>query len=113
MGTYIKACDIWAWGMTTLEVCIFAYFLSVSRANLTSHMQLVTGKQPFSQIKMPSTVLLRISQGVLPDAKDYADTPVLHGELWSLLQMCWQKEPEKRPDIAVVVTKMEAIVLKY
>lgn len=93
VGTYTKECDIWAWGMTTLE--------------------LVTGKQPFSQIKMPGTVLLKVSEGVRPDAEDYADTPVLRGELWSLLQMCWQQEPKKRPDIAVVVEKMEAIVLKY
>jgi len=88
-GTYTKACDIWAWGMTTLE--------------------LVTGKQPFNSIKMPGTVLLRVAQGERPDAKEY-DSPVLQGDLWWLLHSCWHQDPEKRPSINWVVRIMEAIL---
>ncbi|KDQ12083.1 hypothetical protein BOTBODRAFT_176617 [Botryobasidium botryosum FD-172 SS1] len=88
-GKYTKGCDIWAWGMTTLE--------------------LVSGKQPFASIKMPGTVLLKVAQGERPDQKEY-DSTVLKGNLWSLLQSCWHKDPEKRPSIDVVVKKMEAIL---
>ncbi|KDQ08508.1 hypothetical protein BOTBODRAFT_567145 [Botryobasidium botryosum FD-172 SS1] len=88
-GKYTKGCDVWAWGMTTLE--------------------LVSGMQPFASIKMPGAVLLKVAQGERPDAKEYKST-VLKGDLWSLLQSCWDKDPEKRPSIDVVVKKMEAIL---
>ncbi|KDQ11303.1 hypothetical protein BOTBODRAFT_114594, partial [Botryobasidium botryosum FD-172 SS1] len=72
-------------------------------------LELVSGMQPFTSIKMPGTVLLKIAQGERPNAKEYNST-VLKGDLWSLLELCWDKDPEKRPSIDVVVKKMEAIL---
>jgi len=91
-GNLTKACDVWSWGMTTLE--------------------LITGKPPFNSIRMPGTVLIKVAQGERPDPKEF-DIPILQGELWSLLVVCWHKDPEKRPSIKEVVTKMEGIVKSY
>ncbi|KDQ09935.1 hypothetical protein BOTBODRAFT_507200 [Botryobasidium botryosum FD-172 SS1] len=91
-STNTKSTDIWSWGMTTVE--------------------LVSGKQPFPSFRMPGTILLKIAQGERPNPKEH-DPAVLRGELWSLLQSCWHKDPEERPNIDVVVKKMEAIVDAY
>ncbi|KDQ06496.1 hypothetical protein BOTBODRAFT_60565 [Botryobasidium botryosum FD-172 SS1] len=93
--TNTKSTDIWSWGMTTVE--------------------LVSGKQPmqpFPSHKMPGTVMFKIAQGERPSPKEH-DSAVLRGELWSLLQSCWYKDPEERPNVDVVAKKMEAIVEAY
>lgn len=91
-GELMTASDIWSWGMTTLE--------------------LVTGKVPYSSVRLPGRVLLKVIRGERPNPKDY-DTPALNGELWSLLEECWNMKPEKRPDINAVVKKMETILAAY
>jgi len=87
-GELTKECDVWAWGMTMLE--------------------LLTGKVPFYTMRMPGSVLMKIVSGVLPERKDYV-SPDLDNNVWSLLQACWHMEPSKRPTIQEVVKQVEAI----
>jgi len=87
-GELTKECDVWAWGMTALE--------------------LLSGKQPFYTTPWPVFVLMNIMSGVLPERKDYMSSD-LGDEVWSLLQACWQMEPAKRPTIREVVARVETI----
>ena len=73
-------------------------------------VQLVTGKPPFSQMDATAAMPRQISGGLLPVAKNH-DTSALPKKLWPLLQICWRNNPKERPDIAVVMTEMETLIL--
>ncbi|KDQ18548.1 hypothetical protein BOTBODRAFT_171371 [Botryobasidium botryosum FD-172 SS1] len=86
-GQLSKACDIWAWAMTSLE--------------------LLSGKQPFYKTRMPAAVYNQISKGKRPEQSEY-DAPDMSESMWSLLTSCWT-EAAQRPTIDEVVSQMEAI----
>ena len=71
-------------------------------------VQLVTGKPPFSQMDATAAMPRQISGGLLPAAKIMSALPE---ELWPLIQMCWRENPKERPDIAVVMARMETLIL--
>ncbi|KAF9442882.1 kinase-like protein [Macrolepiota fuliginosa MF-IS2] len=75
--SFTRASDIWALGMTVLQVS--------------------TGKVPFEHIKKHTTVIIHVAQGHLPPRPDEIDDP-----LWALLQRCWASDPDKRPSISTI-----------
>ncbi|TDL23372.1 kinase-like protein [Rickenella mellea] len=66
--------DIWAFGMTILEV--------------------YTGEVPFSDTRHDAAVIRKIIQDVRPP-RPSAD--LMGNEMWNICETCWNKTPEARP----------------
>ena len=77
-----KAADVFAFAMFAVEV--------------------FTGKVPFEEQKNEA-VVLRISRGGRPELPANAQAVGLTGEIWKLLESCWQQNPKKRPTMEEVV----------
>ncbi|KAF9646894.1 kinase-like protein [Thelephora ganbajun] len=84
-----KAADVFAFGMFAVEV--------------------FTGKIPFEEQKNEA-VVLRISQGGRPEMPPNARAVGLTGEMWKLLESCWQQTPKKRPTMEEVVRRWQKFV---
>ena len=84
-----KAADVFAFGMFAVEV--------------------FTGKIPFEEQKNEA-VVLRISRGGRPEMPENAGAVGLTGEMWNLLENCWQQNPKKRPTMEMVVKRWEGFV---
>lgn len=96
--------DTYAWGMTALE--------------------LMSGKVPYSRIKMPGSVVMEVSRGRVPErprrgssmgsvgggvegqAGSGAEIP---DRLWALLVRCWARDGANRPTIHEVIEELENI----
>jgi len=84
-----KAADVFAFGMLAVEV--------------------FTGKVPFEEQKNEA-VVLRISRGGRPEMPGNAQAVGLTGEMWKLLESCWQQNPKKRPTMKEVVRRWQGFV---
>jgi len=84
-----KTADMFAFGMFAVEV--------------------FTGKIPFEEQKKEAAVV-RISRGGRPDMPGNAQTVGLTGEIWKLLESCWQQNPKKRPTMDDIVRRWENFV---
>ena len=84
-----KAADVFAFAMFAVEV--------------------FTGKIPFEEQKNEA-VVLRISRGGRPELSASAQAVGLTGEIWKLLESCWQQNPKKRPTMEEVVKKWQKFV---
>jgi len=84
-----KTADVFAFGMFAVEV--------------------FTGKIPFGEQKNEA-VVLRISQGGRPEMPENAQAVGLTGDIWTLLESCWQHDPKKRPTMGEIVMRWEKFV---
>ncbi|KDQ14165.1 hypothetical protein BOTBODRAFT_174965 [Botryobasidium botryosum FD-172 SS1] len=64
--------------------------------------------QSFYANQSPMTVLMKTMKGERPQKADYPN-PILDGEMWSLLESCWELDPAGRPNIDEVVQTVKAI----
>ncbi|EUC57267.1 Serine/Threonine-kinase TNNI3K [Rhizoctonia solani AG-3 Rhs1AP] len=84
-------CDVWGWAMAALEI--------------------VSGSIPYHKHKQAMTVMLKISKGPPkredhPEFDIYAHRP---DEMWELLVDCWKADPEERPTMDDVVSRLKKI----
>lgn len=70
------ASDIWAFGMTVLEI--------------------LTGQLPFWRLRGDSAIIMAIVRGHQPLKADYPDVGSC---TWSKLEQCWDKDPDRRPSM--------------
>ncbi|KAF8508835.1 kinase-like domain-containing protein, partial [Gautieria morchelliformis] len=68
--------DVWAYGMTVLEI--------------------VSGHVPYNEVTNEAAVIYRITQGDIPlRPRD----PGISDDAWGICQKCWHNEPELRPSM--------------
>ncbi|TDL21795.1 kinase-like protein [Rickenella mellea] len=78
-----EQCDIYSFGCVCLE--------------------LMTGKPPFSEIRIDGAVMMAIAKGQIPQRPlENAIERGLDDTLWDLMQQCWNFDPALRPRIAQV-----------
>ncbi|TDL21780.1 kinase-like protein [Rickenella mellea] len=75
-----ERCDIYSFGCVCLE--------------------LMTGKPPFSDIRMDGAVMMAIAKGQIPQRPiENVSERGLDDTLWALMQECWKFDPALRPNI--------------
>ena len=67
-------------------------------------VEVFTGKVPFPELKNEA-VVLRILRGGRPEMPGDAEAIGLTGDMWKLLESCWQQNPKKRPTMQEVVRR--------
>ncbi|KAF8526889.1 kinase-like domain-containing protein [Hysterangium stoloniferum] len=88
-----KKSDVWAFGMTVLEI--------------------LTGEQPYAEIKLDPAVLMLIIKGIFPSRPKASFAPALTDEMWKICCLCWRLDPKKRPHIHEIHKKSKHIFEKY
>ncbi|CAE6410691.1 unnamed protein product [Rhizoctonia solani] len=84
--------DIWSWAMTAL--------------------QLYSGLEPYHQYVKDHRICAEIMAGRTPKREDHPEFDKyapLPDKTWTLLEKCWNMEPEERPTIQDVVDELEMI----
>ena len=84
-----KAADVFAFAMLAVEV--------------------FTGKIPFGEQKNEA-VVVRISQGGRPEMPGNAQEVGLTSDMWTLLENCWDQNPNRRPSMGEVVRRWREFV---
>ncbi|KIJ39503.1 hypothetical protein M422DRAFT_781075 [Sphaerobolus stellatus SS14] len=84
-----KASDVWAYGMTILEV--------------------LTGKEPYDSIATPAILTSLIILRKRPERPDLASVPELTDDVWSICLKCWAHMPPSRPSIPQVTRILNTV----
>jgi len=92
--------DIYSFGCVALQGCSFMD--SNVRLLLTS-LQVLSGKQPWSEVQRDSIVVLRLAQGHRPGRPE---SRTLNDSHWNFIQDCWS-EIEERPTAQVIISTIE------
>lgn len=102
------ASDLYAFGGLTLFVSR-SYLIPSARGPDPQNycaLQIMTGKAPFYNISGGAgPIILAITRGKTPIPSDY---PMLAQDdpLWSLMQKCWDSEPDRRPPMSQIIYKV-------
>jgi len=82
---FSKASDIWAFGMTALEI--------------------ISGSIPFYHIRSDLLVPAAVLRGVRPLRVQYTLVP---DSVWRVLEKCWATDPTQRPEMVEVLPALQA-----
>ena len=92
----VETTDVWAFGMTVVEVRV-----SISHAALgklmEKRLQILTGTIPFSHIKRDDSVIHFVMSGGRPKRERCHQ---INNEIWKVLEMCWAPDLRQRPSMA-------------
>ncbi|KAG9120795.1 hypothetical protein FRC07_003568 [Ceratobasidium sp. 392] len=86
------SCDVWSWAMTALE--------------------LISGKEPYYNVKPEWDIPVMIKAGTAPDESDYPAFRQYSPQpdmMWALLQRCWNVKEDDRPTISQVINELDLI----
>ena len=98
------ACDIYAFACVCYEVS--CRYLKDHIAEGTDHrpMKVYTGHVPFHKIFRDGTVIKKVLEGSRPPRP--ADASLLSDEIWKVIEMCWNQEPQDRPSAESVIGQL-------
>ena len=106
------ATDIWAFGMTALEVrfssaqtTTFAVHSLTHKFDCISDIQVFSGCLPFHQVKHDAAVVLSVMTGSRPKHEMY---PTISHQMWFLLELCWRADPTQRPSMQSLSTFLKS-----
>ncbi|KAI6006153.1 kinase-like domain-containing protein [Pisolithus marmoratus] len=84
--------DVWAFGMTALE--------------------LFTRAVPFPDCRSPASVLSRLIMGKLPPRPAEESTQFrLTDEWWEICTSCWERDPASRPTVKDIIEKVRVAIV--
>ena len=67
-------------------------------------MKIYTGRLPFHNVTRDSTVMKKVLEGSRPPRP--TDTGLLSNEIWKVIEMCWNQEPQDRPNAELVIEQL-------
>ena len=67
-------------------------------------MEIYTGYVPFHKIARDSTVMKKVLEGSRPPRP--ADKSLLSDDIWKVIEMCWNQEPQDRPSAESVIEQL-------
>ena len=100
-----KESDVYSFAMVVIEVFIRNATLL---CHITHWFKAFTGKAPFHD-STPTSAAVGVLSGSRPGRPAY---PSITDDLWSMINRCWNREPERRPEISQVVLCLRATSLR-
>ena len=91
-----SAADIWAFGMTGLEVRSLLTSTFEVGPTISEPCQILAGKYPFYRIVDEYAVATAVLNGRFPERKEYRE---VSDGMWRVLELCWNKDPIRRPSM--------------
>ena len=91
--------DVYAFGLVILQVILLCCRRLVALLNFR---QVLTGKQPFPNMRPPE-LAYHVSSGLRPDKPEDAKAIGISDSLWELIQKCWLGDKTRRPQIQEVM----------
>ncbi|CUA73447.1 Tyrosine-protein kinase CSK [Rhizoctonia solani] len=89
-GTKSESTDVYALGMTILEI--------------------LTGKVPYPECRRDFHVVMRVQKGILPTRPmDSLGNDERSNRMWELMVSCWNRDPAARPTAAEVLESLNTI----
>jgi serine/threonine protein kinase len=99
------------------SVCAYeAIEFQLPQANLTKEtdiyafsmvaIEILTEQIPYFYLRQDSTVIWLVQEGLRPDRVACLPT-IFTNTMWELLVDCWKKDPKDRPDIGVILQRLE------
>ncbi|KAI9567213.1 hypothetical protein HD554DRAFT_2269952, partial [Boletus coccyginus] len=70
-------------------------------------LQVLSGKQPWSELRGDSTIVLRLAKG---DKPGRPESPALNDSHWNLIQDCWSAI-EERPAVEVIISTIQQFLI--
>jgi len=67
-------------------------------------MKIYTGHVPFDNVPRDITVMEKVVEGSRPPRP--AETSLLSDEIWKVIEMCWNQEPQDRPSAESVIEQL-------
>ena len=67
-------------------------------------MKIYTGHVPFHKTTRAITVMKKVLEGSRPPRPP--DTSLLSDEIWKVIEMCWNQEPQDRPSAELVIEQL-------
>lgn len=95
-GAHSKEADTFSFAMVMIEVCRGSPMPRGSPKRHFIPTQVFTGNVPFRD-SSSIMAILAITQGKRPPRPTH---PMFTGNLWSLMQRCWDHDPHSRPEIS-------------
>jgi len=68
--------------------------------------EVLSGKFPFAPLK-DFIVMRKVIEGERPEIPEGTERAWFTGDLWQMLERCWESEPKSRPSIAAVQGHLE------
>lgn len=106
--------DIYALGMTVLEVNFHIFFPSYVALMLNFFpLQILTHQQPYRRIRLHTEAVVRAASGKKPErpTEDRVKERGLNDELWGSLMACWSLTPEERPTIQQFIAVLDSVIV--
>lgn len=103
--------DIYSLAMVVIEVIykFLTWPVTIPHECSTPPLKVFTGRIPFSNA-INVQVIIMMSRGERPPKPAGGEAIGLAPALWKLTEECWHQNPDKRPDIANVLRRFQAIV---
>ena len=94
--------DIYSFGCVALQ----GRFLGSDARSMLISLQVLSGKQPWSEIREDAAVVLCLAKGHKPGRPDCR---TLNDSHWNLLQQCWSRT-EERPAAEAIVSRIQQLL---
>ena len=95
--------DMYSLAMVTIEVPV-PCLAQIPVSNSLENPQIFTGKHPFA-LYSDEQVILLLAQDGRPEKPTHEQ---FTSKIWTLTTKCWDKDPEKRPNVAEVLRRLES-----
>lgn len=93
--------DIYAFGLVIFQVNKW----NSGHATFFNSVQVLTGTIPFRNLRLAELVVA-VVEGKRPDKPDNALEIGFSDSLWDFVQVCWDRDRERRPKVAGVVERL-------
>ncbi|KAJ7161079.1 kinase-like domain-containing protein, partial [Mycena filopes] len=101
--SYYMAPEIWALNYRTSTATVLDRAASDVYAFACLAFEMIFGKPPF-RFDNPVQVSLKVTRGQRPSRPT---APVIEDQLWAVIEQCWAHDPNERPSMGNIVTRME------
>lgn len=108
-GSRTKASDVWAFGMTALEVSLCPA-VDIESALKYRSTQVLTSQMPWAPLRGRQQEIAQIKlRLVMKDRPDHKQYGGISSDVWKILELCWAEDAGTRPSILDIKTRLRSV----